>query len=69
MKIGTLKLTLSEVNLVRWALTLGNSVKLRSLPGVIRPYLTIHHCKRKHKPQVRCKMTVCKMIVCKTTSY
>ena len=30
----------------------------------MRPYLTTHHCKRKHKPQVKCKMTVCK-----TTSY
>ena len=29
------------------------------------PYLTTCHCKKKHKPQVRCKMTVCKMVVCK----
>ena len=26
-----------------------------------RPYLTILHCKKKHKPLVRCKITVCKM--------
>ena len=34
------------------------------MPGVMRPYLTIYHCKRKYMPHVRCKMTVCK-----TTSY
>jgi len=64
MKIGTLKLTSSEVNPTRGALTQGNSLKLRSVVGVMRPYLTIHHCKRKQKSQVRCKITVCKMTVC-----
>ena len=33
----------------------------------MRPYLTIHRCKRKHKPQTRYKMTVCKMKNCKMT--
>ena len=27
----------------------------------MRPYLTTHYCKKKHKPQVRCKMTVFKL--------
>ena len=35
----------------------------------MRPYLTIHRCKRKHKPQARCKMTVCKMTNCKITQF
>jgi len=56
MKIGTLKLTSSEVNPARWAFTRGNSLKFRSMARVIRPYLTIYRCKRKHKPQVRYEM-------------
>ena len=56
MKIRTLKLTLSEVNLASSAFTRGNSLKFRSVLGVIRLYLIIHYYKRKHKPQVRYKM-------------
>ena len=29
--------------------------------GVVRPYLTTYHYKKKHKPQVRCKITVFKI--------
>ena len=29
--------------------------------GVVRPYLTTYHYKKKHKQQVRCKMTVFKI--------
>ena len=68
MKIKTLELTSSKVNPARWALTRGNSFRIRSVPRVMRPYLTIHRCKRKHKPQTRCKMTVCKMKNCKMTN-
>jgi len=50
------KLTSSEVNPVRWALTQGNSLRIRSVPGVMKPYLTTYHCKKKHKPQVKYKM-------------
>ena len=37
------------------------------MPGVMRPYLTTHRCKKKYKLQVRCKMTVYKMTVYKIT--
>jgi len=56
MKIRTVKLTSSKVNPTRWALTRGNSLEFRLVPGVMRSYLTIHHCKRKHKLQDRYKM-------------
>ena len=35
----------------------------------MRPYLTTYHCKKKQKPQVRCKMTVCRMTVFKMVVY
>ena len=31
----------------------------------MRPYITTHNCKKKHKSQVRYKMTVCKITICK----
>ena len=68
-KNRTLKLTSSKVNPVRWALTQGNYLRLRSLPEVMRPYLATHCCKKKHKPQVRCKMIVCKMTIYKTIQF
>ena len=49
-------LTFFEVNPARRALTRGNSLIFRLVLWVIRPYLTIHHCKRKHKPPVRYKI-------------
>ena len=57
----TLKLTSSEVNRARWALTWGKSFRTRLMLGVVRPYLTTYHYKKKHKPQVRCKITVFKI--------
>ena len=42
MKTGTLGLTSFEVNPVRWALKFRVSFKFRSVPEVIRSYLTIH---------------------------
>ena len=68
----TLKLTSSEVNLVRCTLTRRKSLRTRSMPRVMRPYLTIHRYrkKKKHKPQVRYKMIVFQdSTICKTMSY
>ena len=39
------------------------------IPKIIRPYLTTHRCKKKHKPQIRYKMTVCKVTVCKIIQF
>ena len=45
----------------------GTPSELDRCLGVMRSYLTSHHYKKKHKPQVRCKMTVCKMTDYKMT--
>ena len=55
-KTRSLKLTSSEVNPVRWVLTRGISFRLRSVPGVMSLYVITHYYKKKHTPQVRCKM-------------
>ena len=57
----TTELTSSEVNPARCALIWWKLFRTRSVLGVIRPYLTTYCYKKKHKPQVGCKITICKM--------